>query len=106
MSQVLEFPLGFADPSTSERRRAAGLHRRGWLIRRVLLLADVVGLTAAFALAELLSATGSGSHVDQPAEFIIATATLPLWIFAAKLYGLYDRDEERTDHSTIDEFIA
>ena len=32
--------------------------------------------------------------------------SLPVWIFAAKLYGLYDRDEERTDHSTGDDVIG
>ena len=32
--------------------------RRGWLVRRMLVLADVVGLTAAFALAELVVDTG------------------------------------------------
>jgi exopolysaccharide biosynthesis polyprenyl glycosylphosphotransferase len=32
--------------------------------------------------------------------------TLPLWIVVAKLYGLYERDEERTDHSTTDEFAG
>ena len=35
------------------RRRAALMKRRGWLVRRMLLLADVVGLSAAFVLTEL-----------------------------------------------------
>jgi exopolysaccharide biosynthesis polyprenyl glycosylphosphotransferase len=33
-------------------------------------------------------------------------ATLPVWLLAAKLYGLYDHDEERTDHATVDEFTG
>ncbi len=32
--------------------------------------------------------------------------TLPLWVVAAKLIGLYDRDEEHVDHSTIDEVVG
>ena len=46
------------------RRKTATIRRRGWLIRRVLLGADVVGLTVAFALAEALwsanNHTGNG----------------------------------------------
>ena len=30
--------------------------------------------------------------------------SLPVWVVVAKLYGLYDRDERRTDHSTADDF--
>ena len=32
--------------------------------------------------------------------------SLPAWVIAAKLYGLYDRDEERTDHSTTDDVVG
>jgi exopolysaccharide biosynthesis polyprenyl glycosylphosphotransferase len=31
---------------------------------------------------------------------------LPAWVLAAKLYGLYDRDEERATHSTADEVVS
>ena len=33
-------------------------------------------------------------------------ATLPLWVLLARVYGLYDRDEERTDHSTVDDVVG
>ncbi len=36
------------------RRRTAIVKRRGWLVRRMLLLADVVGLVAAFSRCEWL----------------------------------------------------
>ena len=32
--------------------------------------------------------------------------TLPMWLLLAKLQGLYERDEERTDHSTTDELAG
>jgi exopolysaccharide biosynthesis polyprenyl glycosylphosphotransferase len=90
-----------------ERRRARGeSHRRGWLVRRALLVADVVGLTGAFALAEVVYA----EHVHQAGVLspFVETATfafsLPLWIVAIKVYGLYDNDEERANHSTADDF--
>jgi len=81
--------------------------RRGWLIRRVLVLADVTGLAVAFILTDALLGTAAHNGAISPLlEVLVFVATLPVWIVAAKLYGLYDRDEERTDHSTIDELAA
>src|SRR5436190_12455532 len=90
------------------RRRTATVRRRGWLVRRMLLLADVVGLVGAFLIAELAFAvTTSGSDaVARNVEFVLLLCSLPLWIVVAKLYGLYERDEERTDHSTTDDFAG
>src|SRR3954466_12579325 len=42
------------------RRRTAIVKRRGWLVRRFLLLADVVGLAAAFLVADFLTNLGPG----------------------------------------------
>ena len=84
--------------------------RRGWLVRRALLVADVCGLILAFAATELLlgSPDGSGSFQQLTAigEVAIFCLTLPLWILLAKLYGLYDRDEERPAHTTVDDLIG
>jgi exopolysaccharide biosynthesis polyprenyl glycosylphosphotransferase len=94
--------------SLLERRRTAArgaaARRRGWLVRRALLSADVLGLVFAFFLAKLLiSSDGTG---DPWLEFGVLLSTLPLWVVGAKLYGLYDRDEEHVDHSTIDEVVG
>jgi exopolysaccharide biosynthesis polyprenyl glycosylphosphotransferase len=92
------------------RSRAASRHRhirRGWLVRRMLLAADVLGLLVAFFACELLFR--GNALVDQVGiayETVIFLAVLPAWVFAAKLYGLYDRDEERATHSTADEFVS
>ena len=45
-------------------------------------------------------------HVTLKAEILIFAFSLPGWIVVTKLYGLYDRDEERTDHSTADDVIG
>jgi len=81
--------------------------RRGWLVRRMLLGADLLALTAAFAVVEavfrkrqLVGEVGIG------VETIIFLCLLPLWVLAAKLYGLYDRDEESATHSTADEVVS
>ena len=79
--------------------------RRGWLVRRMLLAADLLALTAAFVVVEvsfqdLVGAIGPG------VEAIIFIVLLPVWVLSAKLYGLYDRDEERATHSTADEVVS
>jgi exopolysaccharide biosynthesis polyprenyl glycosylphosphotransferase len=91
------------DVSTSLPRRT-----RGWLIRRALAAADVLGLVLAFLVAEAMFAPARGmtDAVTPASEFVLYCLTLPLWIVVAKLYGLYDRDEERTDHSTADDFVG
>jgi len=76
--------------------------RRGWIVRRALLVADIVGLFTAFLGAELLFGRDHGA-VGVPLKALIFVALLPLWVVVAKLYGLYDRDEERATHSTADD---
>jgi exopolysaccharide biosynthesis polyprenyl glycosylphosphotransferase len=39
-------------------------------------------------------------------ETLLFLATLPGWLIVAKVYGLYDRDQQRADHTTSDEIIA
>jgi exopolysaccharide biosynthesis polyprenyl glycosylphosphotransferase len=92
-----------------ERRRTLGrVQRRGWLVRRALLAADIAGLSIAFGIAEQVFGDGisRAGHLGTPGEFLLFLATLPAWVVAAKLYGLYDKDEERTDHSTTDDFAG
>jgi len=91
------------------RRRTAVVRGRGWLMRRMLLAADVVGLSTAFAVAELAFGGGAahgGDAVSRTTEILLFVVVLPLWIVMAKLYGLYDRDEERADHSTADDVVG
>lgn len=88
------------------RRRTAVVRRRGWLVRRALLVADVAGLGAAIFIAEWIVNRHAGGALDAQAEVILFLASLPGWVVVAKLYGLYDRDEERTDHSTVDDFVG
>ena len=100
---------GIADRPTLEileRRRTSNPHRRGWYVRRLLVLADVVGLVLAFAVVELAFGAGGGpgNRATSLEESLFLLATLPGWIVMAKLYRLYDQDEERTHHATTDDF--
>ena len=84
-----------------ERRRAGnGTRRRGWLVRRLLVFADILALVAAFSATELLFGPPGPTHAR---EWLVLAVVLPIWIFMAKVYGLYDQDEARADHSTIDD---
>jgi exopolysaccharide biosynthesis polyprenyl glycosylphosphotransferase len=89
------------------RRRLGRVHRRGWLVRRALAVADLVGLTAAFLLAVLVFAGRPvADKIGMSAEAAAFAASLPVWVLLARIYGLYDRDEERTDHSSVDDFFG
>ena len=80
---------------------------RGWLMRRLLLLADIVGLVAAFVVAQRIVAAPTPVDTVVPQwELVLFCAGLPLWVILARLHGLYDRDEERTDHSSVDDFFG
>ena len=74
-----------------ERHRSGGLvGGRGWLVRRALALSDMIGLSAAFVVAMLW---WGGAPVDDRVADIFEVAvfllSLPAWILAANLYGLY-----------------
>jgi len=89
------------------RRRTTGVKRRGWLVKRALLVADLLGLVTAMLLAEwLVNRHNSMGVLGTRAEILTFVLTLPLWVIVAKLYGLYDHDEERTDHSTVDDLAG
>ncbi|MGH3024498.1 MAG: sugar transferase [Gaiellaceae bacterium] len=90
-----------------ERRRAASRPmRRGWLVRRALAAADLVGLTIAFLAASVIFDMPARSDTVTPEiELLFFLLSLPAWVVVAKLYGLYDLDEERTDHSTTDDLV-
>ncbi len=80
---------------------------RGWLMRRLLALADVLGLALAFVLATALVSSDAGSGtVSESWEIALFALSLPLWVVVARVHGLYERDEERTDHSTVDDIVG
>jgi exopolysaccharide biosynthesis polyprenyl glycosylphosphotransferase len=87
------------------RRRTAVVKRRGWLVRRMLLAADVIGLVSALLVAQWLAPSVDSVDAYSPRLEIFAfLLTIPAWIVITKLYGLYDHDDERANHSTADDF--
>ena len=85
-------------------RRIGKTHRRGWIVRRALLAADVIGLLLAYSLAEIVAGAPANSDKVSPwFELAGFLATIPLWLVLARLFGLYERDEERADYTTVDD---
>jgi exopolysaccharide biosynthesis polyprenyl glycosylphosphotransferase len=92
----------------AHRSRTPRVHRRGWLVRRALAIADLVGLTAAFLTVEFvyLQTRKPLGEISVGTEVLLFVASLPAWILCAKLQGLYDHDEERANHSTVDDLVG
>ena len=100
---LVERPQAAIDGSAARSERP-----RGWLMRRLLLAADLVGLTAAFlfALAVAQPPVAAGDRVSSTTELALFAASLPFWVILARIHSLYDRDEERSDHSTVDDIFG
>lgn len=75
-------------------------------MRRSLVVADILGLSVAFLAAEALSSVEADGQVTARTEVLVFLATLPLWITVARLYGIYGRDEQRANHSTVDDLVG
>ena len=102
-SRVAEGAAAAHAPFGSLRTRRVW-RTRGQLLRRTLVAADVGSIVFALAAATvLLRGSESPSDVLVSAETLLLLITIPLWLAAAKLRGLYDRDEERVEHSTVDD---
>ncbi len=102
----LEQLVGERTRDLLERRRQSSVRRRGWLVRRMLLLADLLGLIVAFVAAHLILPTKAGTHIGPMLEFGLFVLALPVFVVVAKMQGLYDHDEERTDHTTVDDLVG
>ena len=73
--------------------------RRDSVMRRLLALADIVGLVSALALASAIV----GGRSSEFGLLLASLPTIPLWIVLFKLYGLYDRDLKRINHAGLDD---
>jgi len=78
-------PRPLAEPAEGSETRLDPTPRRsrGWYIRRLLLAADLVGLTAAFVVSEVVFGVANDWQ-----ELVAFALTLPAWVVAAKIYGL------------------
>jgi exopolysaccharide biosynthesis polyprenyl glycosylphosphotransferase len=106
-AEVSQLAHSFIDVRRAPASRGLATRRR-WILRRALASADLAGLCLAFASSTLLFADPHphADHVRPLFEVLLFLCTLPLWVAFANLLGLYERDDARADHSTIDESLA
>jgi exopolysaccharide biosynthesis polyprenyl glycosylphosphotransferase len=81
-----------------QARGPAACLRRDTLFRRSLLAADAIAILAALVLTVVLSSRRVPLHLTWE-----SLAGVPLLLLAAKLLGLYDRDETLLRKTTLDE---
>ena len=103
--------LDLVDDRTRElvEKRRESVHRRGWLVRRALAVADAAGILLAFALTQVFFPPDVDPQYDRigtQAEVVLFALTLPFWIVLGRVYNLYSSDEQRTDHTSVDEFFG
>jgi exopolysaccharide biosynthesis polyprenyl glycosylphosphotransferase len=73
--------------------------RRDYILRRLLLAADLAALVLALAVA----ATVDPQPGPNLSVVTLGLAMAPVWAVVFKLYGLYDRDGKRVSHATVDD---
>ena len=95
-------------PGLSPRSTTGKIRRRAWLFHRLLVSADVLGLSLAFVLSLYLFAPAAEAvdAMSPGVEVLIFGLTLPIWLVMADRAGLYGRGSQRADHSTVDDFVG
>lgn len=89
-----------------ELPEAAPSRRRGVVLRRLLLASDLTFIAAAFLVAEAAYYhRPEHESVSVGPEIALFLLSLPLWGLVSLLYGLYQRDDARVAHTTIDEVV-
>jgi exopolysaccharide biosynthesis polyprenyl glycosylphosphotransferase len=97
-----------ASAANGTRARAAratkagtGRRTRAETLRLALVLADVVGLTLAFAVVQAFVSAFQQHDLQITVRFL---AALPVWLLLAHTNGLYDHDEAGVARSVVDDF--
>ena len=85
---------------TRRRREASRPIRRGRLVRRMS-PGDLIGRSPRPRRHLQATTWAQGHYRDRDARLL----PHPAWVVVAKLYGLYDHDEERTDHLMTDDLV-
>ncbi len=84
------------------RRGRVGDHR-GFILRRILLLTDVVALLGAYAFAEVTVGFHSSGRRLLSHDALLLVVAIPAWIMFARAHDLYHVDSRRSDHSAVEE---
>jgi exopolysaccharide biosynthesis polyprenyl glycosylphosphotransferase len=91
--------LSAATTDVSHGETTTGLYDRR-LLAEALVVSDIAGLTLSYVVSSLFAP--ELKHHSSVLLFILA---LPLWVVAAGAGGLYDQDDRRPGHSTLNDFV-
>ena len=84
------------------RRRTLG-DRADYLLRRFLVLSDVLALALAWSLAALIVSQWLGRSIDEQGLALAFLLLVPVWVLIAFFSGLYHESDFRIDVSFVDE---
>jgi exopolysaccharide biosynthesis polyprenyl glycosylphosphotransferase len=98
----------FEAAGVAARTSGSGRRRdRSRTVRRSLHVADLCALVVSFVVLQLIfPAQSMDDRLSLDSELLLFAASLPVWIVLARAMGLYDRDAERPEHTTVDDFLA
>lgn len=90
--------IGSERPDRSRR-----IDQRGYFLRRILVLTDVLALVCAYVVAEIVVGfERQGPHALPRSAALLAIA-IPAWLVFARAHDLYHTDGRRPDHSAAEE---
>lgn len=78
---------------------------RGYMIRRLLVLADVGAFAVGFFLVALYGGFDAGPDRSLLFDLVLLCASAPVWVVLARAHNLYHVDTRRADHGTADEIV-
>jgi exopolysaccharide biosynthesis polyprenyl glycosylphosphotransferase len=107
-ARIAADPIGLSNALREERRVAHAARRRqtrGSMLRRLLVVTDVVALSAAFLIIELLGGFHSGNTSFVVLDLLLLAFGIPAWILLAQAHNLYHADSRRADHSWTEELM-
>jgi len=109
-SAAAEFPAGVILADAGSAANAAPVRpvrRQASAVRRLLLVSDVLGLTLAFVIVAVgFPSDLSSDPVALQREIVVFVCAFPFWFASAVIVGLYDFEENRTGHTTVDELFG
>jgi exopolysaccharide biosynthesis polyprenyl glycosylphosphotransferase len=94
-------PVG-AQSWTERRDRPRNGDARGYVLRRLLAVSDLIALVLGWGIAQAGMSILAGRHV-MPDDQLLFILLLPLWTYISSLLRLYHLPDRRLDHSLADE---
>ena len=100
-----------AGPLTLAQELGQAVHRperkrtRESTLRRLLVLTDVLALTAAYGTVVLLGGFHDGQASAEVRDLFMLAIGIPLWVLLAQAHNLYHADSRRADHGWTDELV-